>query len=142
MNLVTASPHAAAQNYGYDQHFEHDLRYEMADEWVQAVKALWDTWDSDALTLDETTGVFADHTKVHHADFAGQFYKTRGPLNTVPSPQGHPVLCQAGGSPRGQPRLRGLLWDVFPNAPKPDPVALRPYYEELIAEYLPPKIRW
>lgn len=102
MNLVTASPHAAAQNYGYDQHFEHDLRYEMADEWVQAVKALWDTWDADALSLDTSTGVFADHTKVRHADFSGEFYKTRGPLNTVPSPQGHPVLCQAGGSPKGR----------------------------------------
>ena len=102
LNLVTASPHASAQNYGYEQHFEHDLRYEMADEWVQAVKALWDTWDADALVLDEETGVFADHTKVHHVDFEGQFFKTRGPLNTVPSPQHHPVLCQAGGSPKGR----------------------------------------
>ncbi|AMM22550.1 FMNH2-dependent monooxygenase [Frondihabitans sp. PAMC 28766] len=102
LNLVTASPHASAQNYGYEQHFEHDLRYEMADEWVQAVKALWDTWDADALVLDEATGVFADHTKVHHANFEGQFFKTRGPLNTVPSPQHHPVLCQAGGSPKGR----------------------------------------
>ncbi|MET1043285.1 MAG: LLM class flavin-dependent oxidoreductase, partial [Microbacteriaceae bacterium] len=95
INLVTASPHAAAQNYGYDEHFEHDLRYRMADEWVEAVKALWDTWEPGALTLDEESGVFADYTKVHRADFAGEFYKTRGPLNTVPSPQGHPVICQA-----------------------------------------------
>ncbi|RKR73026.1 NtaA/DmoA family FMN-dependent monooxygenase [Frondihabitans australicus] len=102
MNLVTASPHAAAQNYGYEQHFEHDLRYEMADEWVQAVKALWSSWDADALVLDEATGVFADHEKVRHVDFEGQFYRTRGPLNTVPSPQHHPVLCQAGGSPKGR----------------------------------------
>ncbi|WP_139199177.1 LLM class flavin-dependent oxidoreductase, partial [Curtobacterium sp. MCBA15_013] len=53
INLVTASPHAAAQNYGYDQHFEHDERYAMADEWIDAVRALWDTWDADALVLDE-----------------------------------------------------------------------------------------
>ena len=45
--------------------------------------------------------MFADHTKVHRADFDGEFYRTRGPLNTVPSPQGHPVICQAGGSPAG-----------------------------------------
>ncbi|AMM21580.1 FMNH2-dependent monooxygenase [Frondihabitans sp. PAMC 28766] len=102
INLVTASPHAAAQNYGYDQHFEHDLRYEMADEWVQAVKALWDSWDADALVLDEASGVFADSSKVRHANFEGQFYKTRGPLNTVPSPQHYPVICQAGGSPAGR----------------------------------------
>jgi FMN-dependent oxidoreductase (nitrilotriacetate monooxygenase family) len=100
-NLVTASPDAAAQNYGYDKHFEHDLRYRMADEWVQAVRALWNTWEDGALVLDEAAGVFADHTKVHRADFDGEFYKTRGPLNTVPSPQGHPVFCQAGGSPAG-----------------------------------------
>ena len=102
VNLVTASPHAAAQNYGYAQHFEHDLRYRMADEWVEAVKALWDTWEPGALTLNEETGVFADYTKVHRADFEGEFYKTRGPLNTLPSPQGYPVICQAGGSPAGK----------------------------------------
>jgi FMN-dependent oxidoreductase (nitrilotriacetate monooxygenase family) len=101
INLVTASPHAAAQNFGYEKHFEHDLRYKMADEWVEAVRALLDTWEPGALTLDEETGQFADHTKVHRADFEGEFYKTRGPLNTVPSPQGHPVFCQAGGSPAG-----------------------------------------
>ncbi|MGF7238472.1 MAG: NtaA/DmoA family FMN-dependent monooxygenase [Frankia sp.] len=102
INLVTASPHASAQNYGYEKHFEHDLRYEMADDWMQAVDALWNTWDSDALALDEETGVFADHTKVRHANFEGKYYKTRGPLNTVPSPQQRPVICQAGGSPAGR----------------------------------------
>src|ERR1700736_1739952 len=102
INLVTSSPHAAAQNYGYEKHFEHDLRYEMADDWMQAVAALWDTWDPDALVFDEETGVFADHTKVHHANYEGRFFKTRGPLNTVPSPQQYPVLCQAGGSPAGR----------------------------------------
>jgi FMN-dependent oxidoreductase (nitrilotriacetate monooxygenase family) len=102
INLVTSSPHAAAQNYGYDQHFEHDLRYEMADDWMQAVDALWNTWDADALVLDEEAGVFADHTKVHHANYSGKYFKTRGPLNTVPSPQQRPVVCQAGGSPAGR----------------------------------------
>ncbi|MGF7238464.1 MAG: NtaA/DmoA family FMN-dependent monooxygenase, partial [Frankia sp.] len=102
VNLVTASPHAAAQNYGYEKHFEHDLRYVMADEWVQTVKALWETWDPDAVLLDEDTGVFADHTKVRYANFEGRFFRSRGPLNTVPSPQGRPVLCQAGGSGAGR----------------------------------------
>ncbi len=102
VNLVTSSPDAAAQNFGLDKHYEHDLRYEMADEWVQAVKALWNSWDADALTVDESTGLFADASKVRHANFEGRFYKTRGPLNTVPSPQHNPVLCQAGGSPKGR----------------------------------------
>jgi len=102
VNLVTASPHAAAQNYGLTKHVEHDKRYKMADEWIRAVKALWDTWEPGAVVMDEETGVFADHTKVHPANFEGEFYSTRGPLNTMPGPQGHPVICQAGGSPAGR----------------------------------------
>jgi FMN-dependent oxidoreductase (nitrilotriacetate monooxygenase family) len=101
-NLVTGSAHAAAQNYGLDKHYDHDLRYEMADEWVDCVKALWDTWEPGALVMDEETGVFADHTKVHYADFQGRWYASRGPLNSIPAPQGHPVICQAGGSPAGR----------------------------------------
>jgi FMN-dependent oxidoreductase (nitrilotriacetate monooxygenase family) len=102
MNLVTASSHGAAQNYGLDQHYEHDMRYEMADEWVRCVKALWDTWEPGALVMDEETGVFADHTKVHYANFEGKWFSSRGPLNSIPAPQGHPVICQAGGSPAGR----------------------------------------
>ena len=101
-NLVTGSAHAAAQNYGLEEQYEHDLRYEMADEWVQCVTALWDTWEPGALVMDEETGVFADHTKVHRADFKGRWYASRGPLNSIPAPQVHPVLCQAGGSPAGR----------------------------------------
>jgi FMN-dependent oxidoreductase (nitrilotriacetate monooxygenase family) len=102
INLVTSSPHAAAQNYGLDSHIEHDLRYEMADEWMQVVNALWESWEPGSLVLDEATGTFADHNKVHHINFEGRFFKSRGPLNTVPSPQGRPVICQAGGSPAGR----------------------------------------
>jgi FMN-dependent oxidoreductase (nitrilotriacetate monooxygenase family) len=101
-NLVTAHNERTAQNYGLDQHYEHDQRYEMADEWVQVVTALWDSWEPGSLTMDESTGMFADHTKVHHINFEGKYYRSRGPLNTVPSPQGRPVICQAGGSPAGQ----------------------------------------
>jgi FMN-dependent oxidoreductase (nitrilotriacetate monooxygenase family) len=102
INLVTASPHAAAQNYGYEKHFEHDLRYEMADEWMTLVSQLWESWEPDAVVLDEENGIFADYTKVHKIDFEGRFYKSRGPLNTVPGPQRRPVVCQAGGSPAGR----------------------------------------
>ena len=51
---------------------------------------------------DRETGVYADHSKVHRVDFEGRFYKSRGPLNTVRPPQGRPVLCQAGASPKGR----------------------------------------
>ena len=101
-NLVTASPHQAAQNYGLESHVPHDERYLMADEWMQAVDALWSSWEPGALQMDEATGVFADHTKIHTADFEGTYYKTRGPLNQPPGPQGRPVICQAGGSTAGK----------------------------------------
>jgi FMN-dependent oxidoreductase (nitrilotriacetate monooxygenase family) len=102
LNLVTSSPHAAAQNYGLSQHYEHDLRYEMAAEWMDCVGALWDSWDQDAVVLDEDKGWFADPGKVHYAEFEGRFHRSRGPLNTVPSPQQRPVICQAGGSAGGR----------------------------------------
>jgi FMN-dependent oxidoreductase (nitrilotriacetate monooxygenase family) len=101
-NIVTSSEHRAAQNYGMDQLWEHDERYARADEFVELVEALWSSWEPDAVVLDRATGRYADHTKVHTVDFKGRYYASRGPLNTLPSPQGRPVYCQAGGSPRGR----------------------------------------
>jgi len=101
-NVVTSSEDRAAQNFGLDLHYEHDERYEMADEYVEVVKGLWNSWDPGALVRDRETGVFADHTKVHPIDHDGKYYKVRGPLNMMPGPQGQPTLCQAGGSPRGR----------------------------------------
>ena len=101
-NLVTAHQHRTAQNFGLDQMYEHDLRYEMADEWMEVCKRLWDSWEPDAIVADPETGVFADHTKIHPINFEGRFFKCRGPLNTAPGPQRQPVICQAGGSPAGR----------------------------------------
>lgn len=144
LNLVTASPHAAAQNFGYDQHFEHDLRYRMADEWVQAVTALWDSWDDDALVLDEDNDVFADPSKVRYADFAGEFYRTRGPLNVPPGPQHRPVLCQAGGSGAGRAFAARHADTVI--AAEPGIEQMRAYKQDISAKALeagrdPEKIR-
>jgi FMN-dependent oxidoreductase (nitrilotriacetate monooxygenase family) len=102
LNIVTAHNDRAAQNFGLDRHYEHDLRYEMADEWMQVVNGLWTSWEPDAIVADRETGVFADHTKIHPINFEGRFYKCRGPLNTAPGPQRRPVICQAGGSPAGR----------------------------------------
>jgi alkanesulfonate monooxygenase SsuD/methylene tetrahydromethanopterin reductase-like flavin-dependent oxidoreductase (luciferase family) len=74
----------------------------MADEYLDLVTQLWDSWEPDALVRDRQTGVYVDHSKVHTIDFEGQFYKSRGPLNTLRSPQGRPVICQAGSSPKGR----------------------------------------
>lgn len=101
LNIVTAHNDRAAQNFGLYRHYEHDLRYEMADEWMEVANRLWASWEPGAVVADAEAGVFADHTKVHPINFEGRFYKCRGPLNTAPGPQGRPVICQAGGSPAG-----------------------------------------
>jgi FMN-dependent oxidoreductase (nitrilotriacetate monooxygenase family) len=101
LNIVTAHNDRAAQNFGLDRHYEHDLRYEMADEWMEVANRLWRSWEPGAIVADPETGIFADHTKVHPINFEGRYYKCRGPLNTAPGPQGRPVICQAGGSPAG-----------------------------------------
>ena len=74
----------------------------MADEYMEVVNQLWDSWESDAVVLDRKTGTYADYTKVRPINFNGKYYKSRGPLNTAPSPQGRPTFVQAGGSPRGR----------------------------------------
>jgi FMN-dependent oxidoreductase (nitrilotriacetate monooxygenase family) len=102
LNLVTASSHRSAQNYGLEKHIEHDKRYDMAHEWMQVVDALWASWEPGAIVADTERKIYADHTKVHAIDFEGTYYKSRGPLNTQPGPQRRPVICQAGGSPAGK----------------------------------------
>lgn len=102
LNLVTAHNDRSAQNFGLDRHFEHDLRYVMADEWIEVVDRLWRSWEPDAVVADAKARVFADFTKVRPIDFDGRYYRSRGPLNMPPGPQGRPVICQAGGSPAGR----------------------------------------
>lgn len=101
-NFVTSTAARAAQNFGLDEHIEHDTRYEMADEFVAVVKKLWSSWDADAVVADRERGVFVDPEKVRVVNHEGRFFKSRGPLNTARPPQGQPVLVQAGGSPQGQ----------------------------------------
>jgi len=101
-NLVTSAEDRAAQNFGMDKLYEHDLRYDMAQEYTDLVMKLWDSWDPDAVVKDREASVYADFNKVRTIDFEGEFYRSRGPLNTVRPPQGHPVICQAGASPKGR----------------------------------------
>ncbi|MHA3021697.1 NtaA/DmoA family FMN-dependent monooxygenase [Mycobacterium sp. BMJ-28] len=101
-NVVTSSETNAARNFGLDALLPHDVRYDAADEYVQLAIKLWESWEEGALVADLKTGVYVDHTKVHTIDFEGKFHKSRGPLNTLRSPQVKPVICQAGASPRGR----------------------------------------
>ncbi|GAA4556841.1 NtaA/DmoA family FMN-dependent monooxygenase [Pseudonocardia xishanensis] len=101
-NAVTSSEDRAAQNFGMERIPEHDRRYDMAGEFVDVVRKLWASWAPDAILADATTGYYADHTKVAPIHHDGEFFTVRGPLNTPPSPQGRPVICQAGASPKGR----------------------------------------
>jgi FMN-dependent oxidoreductase (nitrilotriacetate monooxygenase family) len=111
-NMVTGSSDYAAMNYGMPGMPEHDLRYDMADEYMDAVNALWDSWEPGAILADTERGIMVDHTKVKQADFEGKWFKTRGPLNSGPCVQGRPVIAQAGGSMRGK-RFAALHADTI-----------------------------
>jgi FMN-dependent oxidoreductase (nitrilotriacetate monooxygenase family) len=102
INVVTSVTHRVAQNFGYDEHLPHDKRYEMAGEWMDVVTRLWDSWEPGAVLADTETPRYADHTKVHTIDHVGEYFKVRGPLNTIPGPQGRPVVGQAGNSVPGR----------------------------------------
>jgi long-chain alkane monooxygenase len=102
LNVVTSVSHRVAQNFGLDKMIDHDLRYEMAGEWMDACNALWNSWEDGALVLDEDKPMYADWTKVHTVDFEGRWFKTRGPLNNPPGPQRRPVITQAGQSEGGR----------------------------------------
>jgi len=101
-NMVTSSEKNAALNFGMDKLLPPNVRYDIADEYVELTRQLWDSWEEGALVANTETGVYVDHTKVHTINFEGEHFRSRGPLNTVRSPQGRPVLCQAGASERGR----------------------------------------
>ena len=101
-NIVSSAEDRAAQNFGLDGLPEHDERYNVAEEYFDVVNQLWDSWEADAVVMDRETHTFADYRKVHTIDFDGKYFKSRGPLNTVPSPQHRPTFLQAGASPKGR----------------------------------------
>ena len=74
----------------------------MAADFTEAVRALWDSWEDGAIVADPQTGVWSDLDRIHAVNYDGSFYKTSGPLQVPRSPQGQPVLVQAGSSPQGR----------------------------------------
>jgi FMN-dependent oxidoreductase (nitrilotriacetate monooxygenase family) len=100
-NVITSTRRSDYANYGYDDLVDHGERYDRMEEFIDVCRALWDSVEPDAMLWDRETGVVADPAKIHDVDHHGRFFKVRGPLNTPPSPQGRPVLLQAGNSPRG-----------------------------------------
>lgn len=116
-NMVTGSSDLSAMNFGLDKLPDHDQRYDMAEEYVQIVKQLFGSWEPGAIVADRKSGVLIDHTKVHTIDFEGKYYRSRGPLNSGPAPQGQPVIAQAGGSEKGK-AFAAKYADTIVAAPK------------------------
>ncbi|VBE81923.1 NtaA/DmoA family FMN-dependent monooxygenase [Burkholderia pseudomallei] len=143
-NVVTTADAGSARNFGLDAAPDHAARYARAAEFVDVVKALWDSWDDDALVGDKASGRFVDTAKVRPIAHRGTHFRVHGPLNLPRPPQGHPVLVQAGGSADalrrrdelvdliplryGLNRLAGTLGvpveRLAPDAPLPDDLAL------------------
>src|SRR5215475_3947902 len=101
-NVVTSMNDGEALNMGHAAHGDHDQRYDRADEFLEVVMGHWDSWDDDAVVVDKKTGLFAHPDKVRRLDHQGAYFRSRGPFTVPRSPQGHPVLIQAGQSGRGR----------------------------------------
>ncbi|MCW1822566.1 MULTISPECIES: LLM class flavin-dependent oxidoreductase [Mycolicibacterium] len=101
-NIVTSAGEDEAANFGVDGIPDHAGRYRRAAEFVDVATALWDSWEDDALVLDEATGIFANPDRVHRIDHHGEHFSVRGPLNSPRSVQGRPLLVQAGSSESGR----------------------------------------
>ena len=116
-NVVTSLNDSEAANMGQAETLPHDLRYDRADEFMEVVCGHWDTWEDDAI-LGDKDGFFADASKVHRLDHRGSWFKSRGPFTVPRSPQGHPVIIQAGQSGRGRAfaaRWSELVFALYPN---------------------------
>ncbi len=107
-NIVTSAGDDAARNFGRDGQALHRDRYERAEDFLVAATALWDSWADDARVADKASGVFADPDRIRPADHHGPYFDVAGPLNIPRSPQGYPVLVQAGSSVDG--RLFAARW--------------------------------
>ena len=127
-NVVTSVNDGEARNFGVDAILDHDTRYDRADEFLEATTGLWDTWGDDALVLDRERGAFADPDKVRELDHHGRWFDVQGPLTVPRSPQGHPVLLQAGSSGRGMEFAARWAEVIFTG--DPDIEIARAHYKE------------
>ncbi|MFS2005227.1 LLM class flavin-dependent oxidoreductase [Duganella sp. CT11-25] len=116
-NLVTSDNAAEAANFGRDQHVAHAARYERAREFHQVVTGLWDSWDADAFINDKEGARLFDPARLHKLNHRGTHFGVAGPLNVARSPQGRPVVVQAGGSEVGRDLAAATAEVVFTAQP-------------------------
>ena len=128
-NVVTSPLEGSATNYNKGQHPAHSLRYEIADEYLQVVKGLWDSWEDDAFVRNRETGQFFDRTKLHALNHEGRFFSVAGPLNIDRSCQGQPVIFQAGASETGKNFAAKVAEAIFTHAESLDQA--KTYYNDV-----------
>jgi FMN-dependent oxidoreductase (nitrilotriacetate monooxygenase family) len=117
-NVVTSVNRNQAANYG-EERADADTRYDRAHEFVEVCRKLWASWDEDAVVMDRETPVFTDPDRVRRIEHAGRFFRSRGPLNVVRSPQNGPAILQAGTSPKGRDfaaRYADAIFAIQPRA--------------------------
>jgi FMN-dependent oxidoreductase (nitrilotriacetate monooxygenase family) len=128
-NLVTGADAIAAANFSRDEHWETQKRYDWADEFVDTVRDLWDSWEDEAFIRDRETGRFVDESKVHAIRHRGKYFAVEGPLNVARPPQGQVVLLHAGTSERSR-QLGAREADVI-FAAGPDIDTAKEYYADI-----------
>lgn len=101
-NVVTSPLEGSAKNFSREKHPEHALRYRIADEYLDVVKGLWDSWEEDAFVRNKESGQFFDAEKLHALNHRGDFFQVAGPLNIGRTPQARPIIFQAGASDDGK----------------------------------------
>ena len=115
-NVVTSGDAGTAGNYGREEHYDYDTRYARAHEYLAVARGLWRSYEDDALVRDRETGIFLDPTKLHALNHKGQFFSVVGPLNIQRSPQGEPVIFQAGDSEQGRDLGATIADGIFTHA--------------------------
>ena len=127
-NVVTSLNHNQAANYG-EEFLPVDERYDRAHEFIEVCRKLWDSWEPDAVVMDREAGIFADPAKVHRIEHVGRFFKSRGPLNVVRTPQRGPAIVQAGTSAKGRTFAARYADAIF--AIQPNIAGAKAYYEDI-----------
>ena len=127
-NVVTSINRNQQANYGTERG-DADTRYEQAHEYMEVCQKLWNSWEDDAVIMDREAAIFADASKVHRIEHEGRFFKSRGPLNVVRSPQNGPAILQAGTSPKGIEFAAKYADGIFAIQPRAEDAAN--YFEEI-----------
>ncbi|EPN30141.1 monooxygenase, NtaA/SnaA/SoxA family protein, partial [Pseudomonas syringae pv. actinidiae ICMP 18807] len=128
-NVVTSWLSGTADNFSKGEHLPHAVRYRIAKEHIEVVKGLWDSWEDDAFAYNKQKGEFFTPGKLHTLDHKGEFFSVKGPLNIARSPQGQPVIFQAGTSEAGRTFAAGNSDAIFVHAESLDEA--RAYYQDL-----------